>query len=121
MKIDAKVRVLHFRSLEHIRKAHLKPREQARDETRGVWIWGESGIGKSSKARHDFPHAYPKMVNKWWDGYQGQKNVIMDDIDPKSGQYLGMQLKHWGDRFDCILESKGGALLSDYDNFIVTS
>lgn len=44
----------------------------------------------------------------------------MDDIGPEH-KILAQQLKIWADRYGCILETKGGALPSGYDKFIVTS
>lgn len=61
------------------------------------------------------------MCNKWWDGYQGQKAVILDDIDDKH-YILAHHLKKWADPWiPFIGESKGGAISPDYDVFIVTS
>lgn len=116
--IPADVRVRCYSQLKKIEKDHL----QVKDAThlRGVWIYGASGYGKSRIARRDYPDAYPKLCNKWWDGYQGQKNVIMDDIGPEH-KVLSQQLKIWADRYGCILETKGGALTSEYENFVVTS
>jgi len=90
-------------------------------DLRGIWIFGPSGVGKSQYARLKFPGHYPKLCNKWWDGYQGQKNVIMDDIGKEHAKCLGQQLKIWGDRYGCILENKGGSMPSAHINFVVTS
>ena len=41
------------------------------------------GVGKIHFARQ-VPVAegyYPTLNNKWWDGYQSQKVVIMEDVD----------------------------------------
>ena len=69
---------------------------------------------------YKYKNAYPKLCNKWWDGYNNQKHVIMDDIGPEH-KVLGQQLKIWDDRYGCILENKGGAMASAYDTFVVTS
>jgi len=48
-----------------------------------LWYYGKAGCGKIRKAVSSLPDAYMKLSNKWWDGYQGQKAVILDDLDPK--------------------------------------
>lgn len=44
----------------------------------------------------------------------------MDDIGPEH-KILGQQLKLWADRYGVVLETKGGAIPSQYEKFIVTS
>lgn len=77
-------------------------------------------MGKSRKARTDYPEFYPKLCNKWFDGYRGEKTVIIDDFGLEH-KVLGQQLKIWGDRYGCILETKGGAVGSNFDKLVVTS
>lgn len=117
-EIPADIRVRCYSQLKKIEKDHLVIEDSS--DVRGVWIYGKSGYGKSRMARRDYPGAYPKLCNKWWDGYQNQKYVIMDDIGLEH-KILGQQLKIWGDRYGCILENKGGAMSSTYEKFIVTS
>ena len=118
-EIPADIRVRCYSQLKRIEKDHLVIEDSP--DVRGVWIYGPSGVGKSWSARRDFPGAYPKLCNKWWDGYQGQANVIMDDIGPEH-HMLGQQLKLWGDRYGMVLENKGGASTTHkMINFVVTS
>lgn len=85
-KIPDNIFITHYGNLRKIEKDYMSV-EDAPD-VRGVWIHGPAGIGKSRKARHDYPDFYPKLCNKWWDGYQGQPNIIMDDLDPKRAEML---------------------------------
>lgn len=47
------------------------------------WFWGRTGVGKSHaiyKDYHPTTHYLWKNNNGFWDGYTGQKYVIMNDF-----------------------------------------
>lgn len=85
---------------------------------RGYWIWGPPGTGKSHFARSLSDSIFIKDQNKWWDGYDGELNVILDDLDTN---VLGHHLKIWADRYACKGETKGGTIHLRHQRFIVTS
>lgn len=90
------------------------------DAVRGLWYVGPPGTGKSRKARSLYPDAYLKPQSKWFDGYDGQSVIILDDLD-KGGTCLGHHLKIWTDRYPCTGETKGGTVQLRHTLFVVTS
>ena len=85
------------------------------------WICGKTGIGKSRWVRDNFPDQfYNKPMNKWWDGYQGELAVLIDDFDLQ-GQMLGHYLKIWSDCYSFNAEIKGNTIVPAITHFIVTS
>lgn len=87
---------------------------------RGKWLVGKPRTGKSTLARKNQP--YIKMPNKWWDGYLGQKEVLLEDVEPSMRQWLGYYLKIWTDWWSFRAEIKGSSYeIGPFDTFWVTS
>lgn len=96
------------------------PRVQHLADVCGTWIFGESGAGKTRAALSAFPDAFIKPRNKWWDGYQYEDVVIVDDVD-KFNVSLGGDFKDWADFSAFIGEFKGGSRRIRPKQIIVTS
>lgn len=111
--------IQYYSTFRRIEKDFMRPPEDL-DGVCGVWIHGKSGIGKSRYARYHYPDFYDKPLNKWWDGYQQQENVILDDIDPNY-HMLAHYLKRWMDRYSFTCEVKGGAMSIRPKRIVVTS
>jgi len=73
------------------------------------WWYGPTGTGKSRKLWQDFPMHYPKKKNKWWDGYNEQPVVAIEEWSP-TFHMLASELKIWADRYPFQAEIKGGTL-----------
>jgi len=117
--VDPDIRIRCYRTLKQIATDHIVVPADA-DGVTGVWLTGPAGCGKSRKAREDWPGSYLKLTNKWWDGYQGQEAVIIDDVD-KSHACLGHHFKIWADRYAFNAETKGGMLCIRPKDIVVTS
>lgn len=121
-EVDPSSFLCHYSALVRIRAARLEmPKDLER--TSGIWISGKSGAGKSYFARSMLAGEpfYPKHPNKWWDGYRGERAVIIDDVDAESCQYLHRFFKIWLDKYAFTAEIKGGTIAARPQYIIVTS
>lgn len=117
--IDPSISVPHYHALKRIRQDYQKPAPHIEDVC-GLWFYGPPGTGKSYTARHLYPDLYDKPANKWFDGYQGEETVLVDDFDLQH-KVLGHHLKRWTDRYSFPAEHKGTTVQIRPKRVIVTS
>jgi len=123
--IPADVKVRCWNQFQGIAKYYLQPFD--RGLVTSHIYWGVSDSGKTHRAKVEsgyFDHpedVYMKIPStKFWDGYRGQKNVIIDEFE---GQINIAHLKVWCDPSGtaCQVEIKGGAVPLQATNFWITS
>lgn len=71
-----------FTGITRLVMANAKPRDF---DTQVFWLHGTTGTGKSRWAMEQVDRSdcyFKNGSNKWWDGYTGQRDVIMDDFRP---------------------------------------
>jgi len=73
------------------------------------WWYGPTGTGKSRAVWDLYPDHYQKDLNKWWDGYDGQDVVVIEEWAPKN-ECTASYLKKWADRYPFSGQIKGGTL-----------
>lgn len=117
--VDADIRVRLYSSLRRIEKDFM-PSVARLEAPCGVWIYGLAGSGKSRSVLDAYPDLYPKPRNQWWDGYQREPVVCIDDVD-KYDVRLGGMLKIWTDAYPFIGEAKGTSLKIRPEKVFVTS
>lgn len=119
-KIDADIYMRCYSTVKRIysESQHVPPALDG--ALQNEWIYGPAGTGKSTKAHTENPGAYLKGLNKWWDGYQSQSSVIVDDMDPYH-KSLAQDFKQWAHHLPFPAESKGAAMTIRPKKIIVTS
>jgi len=118
-EIDRGIMIRHYSTLKRIAQDHQEKAKDAPFLT-GYWFHGPPRTGKSASARQENPVYFDKMCNKWWDGYQGEEVVLIDDFD-KNHKVLGHHMKRWMDRYSFGAEQKGTSTQIRPLRIIVTS
>lgn len=107
----------HFKAIyaeQQTNPAHLETMDH-------LWIYGETGTGKSHVVHHTYPDRYIKNINKWWDGYTDQQVVHIDELDPTHTSFMTSFLKKWSDKWPFNAEVKGSSRVIRPPKIIVTS
>lgn len=94
-------------------------------EKKVIWITGPTGSGKTrrvwndTRMRYKDEEVYWAMNNKWWDGFDQHKCVVMDDLrhDDYQFQYLLRLL----DRYPVRVEVKGSSVQFAPERVYITS
>jgi len=120
-EIDPQIKICHFGNILKIHSYATRD-QKILEHPCGHWLYGVPGSGKSWSARHDFnPESlYLKAANKWFDGYNDQDYVLIEDLDP-SHAWMANHLKCWMDVYPFSAEIKGGVMQIRPKGIIVTS
>lgn len=115
--INAQIKVCHYSSLRKIAMDHMKP--EGIEKKVHVFV-GNTKMGKSRRAWEEAGiDAYPKIpTSKFWDGYQGQGNVVIDEFD---GQIDITHMLRWLDRYPVLVETKGSGTVLKAKEIWITS
>lgn len=121
---DYHILVSQYRNLLAISKDHQATGKERRKGPIGTFLYGVPGSGKSHVARslyHEFGEQYYKLTNKWWDGYQGERVILIEDIEPSEMVFMAGKLKIWMDIYDFPAEVKNGRVNVSLDKVVITS
>lgn len=118
--VPSDIFIRYYGTLRRIAKDYMKKPDPL-DGVCGLWIWGDSGTGKTHVVAATYPDRYLKPISKWWDGYQGEDVVHLDEICPMHTIWIPHFLKKWADKWPFDAEVKGGAMQIRPKKFIVTS
>lgn len=118
--VDPAVLIRYSSSLMRIHSHYARPTRRVFEHCR-VFV-GPTGTGKTHRALEEAesfgPVYFKSSTNKWWDGYHGEENVVMDEFD---GQIGIVHLLKWLDKYPVAVEIKGGSTPLRAVRFWITS
>ncbi|AYP28720.1 MAG: helicase [Cressdnaviricota sp.] len=120
-EVDPQIRLQFCRQLEWLENKAKLAQAPSTTSCAMLWFYGSANTGKSHAARADFPGAFIKQHNKWWDGYTNQRFVILDDVEPGFCSSNASLFKMWADKYDFPAEVKGGSMKIRPEVIVVTS
>jgi hypothetical protein len=91
----------------------------ARTNVKVYVFYGASNTGKSYYASRAAPNAYWKEASKWWDGYDGESTIIMDEFNGSWFPYDTW--KRVLDHYKYQGEIKGGSIAAAWTSVYIIS
>jgi Putative viral replication protein/RNA helicase len=105
----------NYRAYIRARRLLLPPRDF---KTKVIVLFGETGSGKSRWCHDTFPNAYWKPRGIWWEAYEQQTEVVIDDFYGWLPFDFMLRLL---DRYPLLVETKGGSEVFNSRIIIITS
>lgn len=89
-------------------------------EPEKIWLWGKAGMGKTKYAISRFgqENVYIKDGTQWWDGYENEKCILVDDFE---GTWPYRDFLRFLDRYKYQGQVKGGYVKINSPVIIITS
>lgn len=111
--------IRHYRGFREYKRIKVTPRDWKTE----VWVViGPTGTGKSklaAESEDDRSKLYYKQAHTdWWDGYEGQPTVVMDDF---YGWVRYDEMLRLMDRYPQLVQTKGGQVQFLAKRIIITS
>lgn len=105
--LECPIQFIKFhKGIERLIALQVSPRDY---KTEVLWYWGPTGTGKSKTAfemaSQESGYYVKDPLNKWWDGYEQQHTVIIDDYRRDFSTFA--QLLRLFDRYPMTVEAKG--------------
>lgn len=96
--------VRYSKGLQALQNLVDKHREE---KPTNIFLWGKAGVGKTKFVfdKHPREDIYVKDGTQWWDGYKGEKIILIDDFD---GKWPFRDLLRLLDRYPYQGQIKGG-------------
>lgn len=103
---------------QRLRQSFLKRNTREFRDVQVIVHWGEAGTGKTRKPYDEGAFLFDDYENGWWDGYEGESVICLDDF------YGGIKyafLLRLLDGYQCRLKVKGGFTYAQWSKVYITS
>lgn len=101
-----------------LKESFLKQSTRAFRDVQVIVHWGAAGTGKTRKPYEEGAYLFDDYENGWWDGYEGESVICLDDF------YGGIKyafLLRLLDGYQCRLKVKGGFRYAQWSKIYITS
>lgn len=99
----------------------VKDKPEPEPELLHEWHQGEAGTGKSRYVRDKYGYSlFEKGVDQWWTGYNGEENVLIEDMD-KFHRKCTTDLKIWADHYPFTGRVHGSLIKIRPKRILITS